>query len=146
MKFIPYIYKHSAFLLLLAFLIPATGCKKDDTGIPLVAVDVQLNVNNPSYFNISVPGGWVYINGGSKGIIVYRKSVDEFMAYDRHSPYQSENGCVVVVDSTTNVTVIDECSDSHFLLTDGSVFNGPAGLPLKQYQTSFSGSILRIYN
>jgi len=122
------------------------GCKKQDSsGIPLVPVDIYLYANNPVMIDVSVPGGWEYITGGSRGIIIYRYTPDQFVAFDRHSPYMPENGCKTMVDST-NIQVSDPCSESMWLIVDGSVLNGPAGLPLKQYQTTFDGNQLHIFN
>lgn len=134
--------------LFMAILMLGTlgSCRRNNNGIPLVVVDKQININNPGYFNIQATGGWMYLSGGSQGLIIYRKNVDEFRVYDRHSPYLPENNCQVSVDTSDNITAEDPCSGSKFLITDGSVVNGPASFPLKQYQTSFDGTILRIYN
>ncbi len=132
----------SLILLLVAF----TKCKKDDDNkVPLTPVNITVNVNQPAYFNLQTVGGWEYLNGGSRGLLVYRYSSDEFRAYDRHSPYNYEAGCRVMVDAT-NIFAVDTCSGSRFLLIDGSVERGPAGQPLRSYQTAFNGSILQIYN
>lgn len=115
--------------------------------MPLVAVDITINLNNPQFLNISSNTvGYVYLTGGSQGIIVFR-NIDEFMAYDRHSPFQPQNDCRVSV-SDDGVTVIDDpdCSDSSWLIYDGSVISGPAAAPLQQYQTSYNPPYLRIYN
>ncbi len=131
------------------FLIPFVffGCSKNnDSNIPLVAVNVIIHINDPAYNMLTVPGGWTYINGGSRGIIIYRASNDAFKAYDRHCTYDSSNSCALVSVEANNITGFDDCCGSKFILTDGSVTQGPANLPLKQYQTSFDGNELRIFN
>ena len=95
---------------------------------------------------LAIPGGWTYINGGSRGIIIYRASNDVFKAYDRHCTFDSSNSCALVSVEVNNITGFDDCCGSKFILTDGSVTQGPANLPLKQYQTSFDGNELRIFN
>ncbi|PCJ28795.1 MAG: hypothetical protein COA97_00185 [Flavobacteriales bacterium] len=123
------------------------GCSKDEkSNIPLVVVDIIIYTNDPAFNVISVPGGWTYVNGGSRGIIIYRVSNDQFNAYDRHCTYDSNNSCALVSVDASNIIGLDDCCGSKFLLTDGSVTNGPANLPLKQYQTSFDGQVLRIFN
>lgn len=132
--------------LLILTAVVVFSCKKDNTsGIPLVPVDIYLYANNPIMVDVSVPGGWEYVTGGSKGILIYRYTQDQFIAFDRHSAYLPENGCVTEVDST-NIQVADPCSESLWLLVDGSVLQGPANLPLKQYQTTFDGNVLHIFN
>ena len=122
-------------------------CKKDnDNAVPNVAVDIYLYTSNPSFTNLNPIGGWVYITGGVRGILVYRKSSTEFMAYDRNCSYQSSQPCATVVVDATNIVATDTCCHSKFSMYDGSVLNGPAGLPLKEYQTTFDGNVLHIYN
>lgn len=123
------------------------ACKKnDDDIIKDVPVNLTIYPSTPSYFNLSIVGGWVYIAGGVKGIIVYRKDQNEFVAYERNSPYQPSQGCAVEVDTTNNIICNDPCSTSKFLLTDGSVQQGPAQRNLKMYATSYDGNAVRISN
>lgn len=134
------------YILTLPILL-INSCKKDDnSNIPLVAVNVTIYVNDPAYNNITVPGGWTYLNGGSRGLIVYRASNDAFKAYDRHCTYDATNSCALVSIEVNNITGLDDCCGSKFRITDGAVTQGPANLPLKEYQTSFDGNTLRIYN
>lgn len=122
-------------------------CKKDNNnGVPVAAVDISLYINNPSYVNLNTVGGWVAITGGVRGILVYRSSSSEFKAYDRNCTYQSSNPCAVVSVDATNILAVDTCCHSKFSLFDGSVSQGPATFPLKAYNTTFDGNILRIYN
>lgn len=135
------------FFGLVAITLATTACKKEERGgVPYTLVDIQFNVNNPAYVDIQVPGGWVYISGGSRGIIVYRRTMDEFVALDRHCTYQPENLCQVHVDDSQVMARDTVCCGSGFLIMDGSVTQGPAAIALKSYNTTFNGSILRIYN
>jgi nitrite reductase/ring-hydroxylating ferredoxin subunit len=134
------------FLLIITSFVLA-GCKKEtDNNVPYSPVDVYLYTNNPSFINVSVVGGWVYISGGIRGILVYRKSNSEFMAYDRNCTYQSSQPCATVVVDATNIAAKDTCCNSRFSLYDGSVYQGPASVPLKAYNTTFDGNVLHIYN
>ena len=127
-----------------------TACKKSNNNsnvaIPNATVDINLYINNPSYVNLNSVGGWVYETGGVRGIIVYKSGTNEFKAYERNCTYQSNNLCATVSVDVTNILVVDSCCHSKFLLLDGSVSNGPATFPLKQYNTTFDGNILHIYN
>ena len=129
-------------LLLITILI---SCKKERTQIPYVPVNIQININNPAYIDLNAVSGWTYITGGSKGIVIYRSSLDQFVTFERHCPHLPENNCVVSVDST-NIMLQDPCSTSRFLLTDGSVIEGPATLGLLRYENTFDGTFLNIYN
>lgn len=136
----------SACLLLTVSLI-FFGCKKNnDNGVPAVAVDLYLYTNNPSFANLYSIGGWTYISGGVRGILVYRKSTSEFAAYDRNCTYQSSQPCATIYVDATNIQAVDTCCFSKFSLYDGSPTEGPAGFPLKAYSTTFDGNVLHIYN
>lgn len=139
-----YLPRTAALLLTIALLV---GCKRDRPGgVPLTPVDIAINVNNPAYVDLAVPGGWLYLTGGSLGIIVYRRSPEEFVAMDRHCPYQTEELCRVFVDESEVIARDTLCCGSAFLITDGSVTQGPSALSLQRYNTSFNGTTLRIYN
>ncbi|TXC78815.1 Rieske (2Fe-2S) protein [Luteibaculum oceani] len=141
--------KNSSFLtiyssiLLFLFLL---ACKKEENNfIPVPAVDFTVNINNPQYINLKSTGGWVYVSGGSKGIILYRSSEENINAFDRHATYQPDNNCRVMVDSS-DIAAIDTCSNSRYLLSSGNPISGPATLPLYQYETTFNGDVLRVFN
>jgi len=134
-------------IALAVVIVLSPSCKKEERGgVPYTQVDIQFNVNNPAYVDLQVPGGWIYITGGSRGIIVYRKTMDEFTAMDRHCTYQPENDCQVHVDDTQVTARDTTCCGSGFLIIDGSVTQGPAALGLQLYNTTFNGTTLRIYN
>lgn len=121
------------------------GCKSDKDVVPTVYVDVYLYTTDPAFSPLNIISGYAYVAGGSKGIVIFRKSQNEFLAYDRHCTYKVSEGNAVSVDASGLVAVDSKCS-SKFLLTDGSVNQGPAVNPLKHYLTSFDGTVLHIYN
>ncbi len=124
-------------------MLPA--CRDNNNVVPLVNVDFSLNLTEPSLFNLTNITGWIYTSGGSRGILIYRNNIDQFTAFDRHSPFEVENNCQVSV-LEDNFTVADPCSESSWLLLDGTILSGPATWPLKQYSTQFNGTILRVFN
>ncbi len=128
-------------------LVYAFSCKKQqDNSVPLTNVDIYLYTSNPSFINLNAVGGYTYITGGVRGIILYRKSTSELMAYDRNCTYQPSQPCATVVVDNSHILATDTCCHSKFSLYDGSVTNGPASVPLKAYNTTFDGTTLHIYN
>jgi hypothetical protein len=121
------------------------GCKDRITQVPDVPVEIVVNINQPAFFDLTVPTGWVYLTGGSRGIILYRLDPETFVALERHSPYQAENNCAAAV-SDDGVIVQDPCSESSWLITDGSVVNGPTTFPLTTYDVSFNDPYVYITN
>ena len=135
----------SSFFVLV-FVLISTQCKKDKDEIPNAYVDFYINVTSTQYIELNNIGGYAYLIGGVRGIIVYRRSVDEFMAYERNCSYQPYNTCAIVEVDNSAVIAVDSCCGSRFLLLDGSIVNGPATKMLKHYETSFDGTNLHIFN
>ena len=132
---------------LMLVLASCTSCGEQTQYIPYVPVNVDIDLNLPAYNTLNFPGEAIALNGGSKGLYVYRYTLDEFVVLDRHSTYDIPMGCKVTLDAD-NITLQDnsDCSESQWLMLDGSVLNGPATLPLHRYRTTLNGSILHIYN
>ncbi len=61
------------FLLAILLVTVFASCeRRSGSGIPFFPVNYQLTVSNPEFADLLAIGGWVYIGGGSRGIIVYR--------------------------------------------------------------------------
>ena len=138
-------------LLVISFgllLLSAKCNNQNQHPVPFVPVDITIDMQLPSYSNLQGVGGWTYLNGGSRGIIVYRKAIDEFVAFDRHAPSDPEGSCPMALypDDQNFLQLIDSCNNAVFSLYDGSpVSNSIFGL--RQYATQFNGNnLLRVYN
>jgi len=114
-----------------------------------VPVNLNINLDLPAYTALNSPGGFAYVNGGSRGIVVYR-NFDEFIALDRHSTYNSEKACATVYVNPENAfELIDTCegSGSVFSILSGVVMVGPAQYGLKKYNSYWDGAYtVNIYN
>jgi hypothetical protein len=124
------------------------SCKKSaNNPIPSVPFDITINTSLPSYNSLQGVGGWTYVSGGVQGIVVYRKSSDEFVAFDRQSPAQ-QTACKkpLTTNSDNFLQLDDSCTNAKFSLFDGSPISG-SEFGLRQYQTQWNGSsALRIFN
>ena len=129
-----YKIKYISFLL---FTVLVISCVRNQNIVPYVYVNQYINISLPSYSSLNAVGGWIYITGGSKGIIVYRQSFDQFSAYDRHCTYNANDPCGKASVDSTNSFVECSCDGSQYQLYDGLVIQGPALYSLKPYQTTF---------
>ena len=136
-----------SLIIIGAYFLMQSSCDQNNQNIPYVPVNFDLNINLPAYTSLNYPGEHLIVQGGSKGIIVYRYTIDEFVVLDRHSTFDVTLGCKVLVESD-GITLSDEneCSESKWLIIDGSVMQGPATLPLHRYRTSWNPPILHVYN
>ena len=134
-------------IVLGAFLLMQSTCDQNNQNIPYVPVNFDINLNLPAYNSLNFPGEHLILQGGSQGIIVYRYTMEEFVVLDRHSTFDVELNCKVSVESD-GITLSDaaDCSESEWLILDGSVMQGPATLPLHRYRTNWNPPILHVYN
>jgi hypothetical protein len=141
--------KFHAVLALIFFSI--VSCEKEtksanDNPVPSVPVNISIYPNDPSYFNVQAIGGWMYIPGGINGIVLYRKSQEEFMAIERTSSYLPDNPKAAVLVQKDNFTLRDTISGSEWRMLDVIVMKTPAQWPLRLYGTSYNGNTLVIRN
>ena len=138
-------YKLVLFLILILF----SSCNKNNQNpVPSIPFDITIDINLPSYYQLQGVGSWTYVNGGSRGIIVYRRNLEEFVAFDRHSPMDPDGTCFLPLfpDQDNFLQLKDTCSNAIFSLYDGGPISG-SNYGLRQYATQFNGSnLLRIYN
>ena len=134
-------------LIIFLTVLVLFSCKKKSTDyVPTVTVNTYLSASDPAFAPLNAINGSTYLsNCGVAGILVFRKSQTEFMAYDRCCTYNVANRNVISVDASGS-TATDAVCGSKFLMTDGSVLHGPASNMLKIYQTSFDGTALHIFN
>lgn len=124
------------------------SCNKEGNyPIPNLPVNLVLNLNLPAYQDLNNPGGWAYVNGGSRGIIVYN-NFNEFVALDRHTTVFPDSTCSVAeVDSINTFVLNDPCSAAQFSITNGTALKEPAKWGLRQYFATWDGaSIVQITN
>ena len=131
--------------MLALFCLLFFSCQKEEDYIQNVVVDINLNLTLPGFSDLQTVGNSVFINGGVKGIIVYRQGFDSYKTYDRNCSFEPSLSCARI-DSVNSSIAICKCCNSKFLLSDGTPFDGPALLPLKQYQNNLSEDFLYIYN
>jgi nitrite reductase/ring-hydroxylating ferredoxin subunit len=140
------------FFICLTLVLSQATCKKSETQtetqsqIPVVPVSISLNPNSTEYIHLNPVNGWETITGGYKGIVVFRVSATEFTAFERACPYDwSVTTARLTVDAGGTTATCPSCK-SRFILIDGTPFAGPSHFPLKQYQTTYDGYLLYIFN
>ncbi len=131
-------------------IMTALNCKKSENmTFPNVKVEEYVFLNSPSNFNLTTPGGWIYHTGGYKGLIVYRRSINnpssDFGAYDRACPEHYSKNCATMHINPDGIYAECDCNGEKYLLLNGSPAEG-SRYSLIQYQVSFDGQVLSIFN
>lgn len=147
--------KHLSFLALLTFLM-MVGCKEPlvNPNYPSGIINFTIYPNSLHEYELNVVSGYKYYTSDpestSRGIIVYRLSQEEFLAYDRLPPNEP-NACCDAQGNCTRLVVdfpfvVDNCNDIKYNILDGSIVEGDGIFPLIQYHTSYNGNELHVYN
>jgi hypothetical protein len=148
----------AAILVIILFPVIMLSCKKGEdpnSNIPYANINVMINPNSTLYQELNIVGGWMYypyVDPPSRGLIIYRLSQEDFKAYERIPP-ENSNACCDPVTQVCGHLVVDDyypfiydtCSDLSYQIIDGSPM-APATIPVKQYYTSYDGLNLYITN
>jgi hypothetical protein len=128
-------------------IVIVMGCQPDiqQSEVPNVAVDIEINLNDIDNAALRLIGGYIYVPGGVRGIIVRRESQDIYRAFERNCTFQPRDTCAIVDMNASGFYMEDDCCGSTFDLS-GFVTGGPAQFPLKEYSVSQAGDILFIVN
>lgn len=153
--------KPSCFALIIVVMAFSMSCNKNNINpnIPLVPINITIDPNSTMVQELNAVGGWVYLDElpgiyiptGSRGIMVYRMGISEFKAYERQPPNTPNLCCTGAVCTKLVIGdyfpfAKDTCTNTQYLLLDGSLFEGEGVFPLIEYSAVFDGNLLHIYN
>lgn len=120
------------------------GCSKDDNGgggspppPPPTGVDFTINLGESANAGLATAGGFIYKNN----IIIARTLANTYIAVSQACTHQ---GTTVVYQGADNRFFCPN-HNSTFSNT-GAVTNGPAAAPLMKYNTTLSGTNLRVFS
>ena len=148
--------------ILILIIIVLLGCKKKSatpvktnctiSKASTAPVNYTILSNSITFFPLNTVGGSTYVpyidpSTGIKGIIIYRISQNQFIAFERSCTYDGcDNSRSIVWSQPGSTTCKDSICGSIFNLLDGAVQKGPANIPLFQYHINWDGSKLNITN
>lgn len=142
------------FFSLLAFLFAGCGDKNKDDDIPVVPVNINIDLNINSSAPLNNVGGYIYVTGGNKGIIVFHNFDNNFLAIERTCSYHPYDSCnLITMDNSGLVLKCGRYDGNNFITCCGSAFTiegfaskEPATRPLRQYNVTKTANQLRIFN
>ena len=125
--------KHVWGVSLLLFCL-LCSCGKDENYIPEVPVNFNITVQE---FGLKAVNGVLLVpNQGVKGMVIVSLPTG-YVAFDRCSSVNPQEGCQVVPDNSFTAT--DPCTGAKFSLIDGSPQKAPAVRYLKKYNAVLLG-------
>jgi len=110
--------------------------------LPFVYVFIEVNANDLRYLDLHSKG-YVYLQGGLRGIILVKKSASEYIAFERNCTFEYEKACSIVEMHESGFYMLDPCCESTFDL-DGNPSGGPAKYNLRTYYTSLQNNMITI--
>ena len=128
-------------LLLLVFF----GCESTDDNRRCDIINNQtINLANPQFIDLQVPGGWAYANGSVKGLVIYNFG-NNFKAFSRECP--ADKTCTEAMTMLNDIKLVCSCDDSEYSILDGSPQTPGFNMSVCEFQVyKTSGSILNITN
>lgn len=133
------------FLIIILFL----ACESDGGNnqyCDIVKTEI-INLSNPQFINIQVPGGWAYANGSVKGLVIYNFG-NSFKAFSRECPQDThEASCNPLLSVVNNIKLVCPCNDAEFSILDGSPQTAGITESVCEFRViEVSSSILNITN
>jgi nitrite reductase/ring-hydroxylating ferredoxin subunit len=133
------------FLVSLLSILALAVSAQTDQPIPLASFsDITINMNFPQFRALKADGGFVEVDGGVRGIIVYREDEEHYLAFERNCPYEPEESCAKIDADISRLFIICNCCGSRFNFSDGYPSKGPASRQLRKYRISLSGNTLTV--
>lgn len=135
-------------LLVFCFLVFVKCTNNDDLNncIQSLPLNYTTDLNNPQLLNALVPGGFVELSGGSKGILLVNINGNEFVAYDKLCPV---NDCTIPMVFESGIVLKCTCDNSEYGVGKG-IGGAPQtegyNCPAIEYRVIKNGTVLRITN
>ena len=135
-------------LIFFSFLILLNCSSNDDLTncIQSLPLNITTDLNNPQLINALVPGGFVELTGGSKGVLLMNVNGSEFIAYDKLCP---ADACSTPMTFDGSFTLKCNCDGSEYGVGKG-IGGAPQTegfiCPAIEYRVIKNGSVLRITN
>lgn len=136
-------------ILNIAFLMALllTACGRDhQCKVSIGATGFHVEPNSAQYPGLNNVGGYQYLTGGHRGVVIVRTAYNDFVCYERTCPCNDSSQ--VSVSKTWGSSIL-ECPDCHSLFSvynDGMPMDGSVtSCNLFQYSTTFDGTKLYVY-
>lgn len=132
-------------ILLVGLLFAACG-KENRCFVPIGMTNFSIEPNAAYYSGLNNVGGYMYLTGGHRGVVVVRTAYDHFVAYERTCPADSTTAVRISEEYGSSLLECPRCGTLFVVEADGMPMDGGAtACPLYQYSTSYSGGVLSVY-
>ncbi len=130
-------------IILLLFFCALLSCSNNDdisNCFRGVTLNETINLSNPQFINIQVPGGHTTANIGGRNIIIIRRTNTSFKAYDLQCP---EGGCNSPM-TFDGLKLVCSCDDKEYNSLNGSPIDGEGCFALEYNVLQINSNALQI--
>jgi Rieske Fe-S protein len=146
-------------LIALCLWIIASGSSCNDSAqvtqaIPKGPVNINIDLNLPSYMHLANVGTHAYFEGGVKGVIVIHDFDDQWYAFERGCAFEPMSTCSLIWADSVELQLMcgnwvggqfDPCCESRYTFA-GFPLKGPARGRLAQYMVQRNANQVLVYN
>lgn len=131
-------------LILICSFLMLINCESNDTNQYCDIINNQtINLTNPQFNQLQVPGGWNYANGSTKGIVLYNY-INNFRAFSRECP---QLDCASKMTVLNNTKLVCPCDNSEYSILDGSPLTENFTKPVCEFKViKVSSNVLQVVN
>ena len=133
------------FVILSLYVLMACNPAPEETNIPNVRVDIEVDLNSIDSQPLQPIGGFIYLTGGVRGIVLIHTGLTEYVALDRNCTFEPGQ-TDAIVDMHDSGFYLEDITCTSTFDHNGFPTGGPAPFPLKKYRISRSGDLLFIMN
>jgi hypothetical protein len=133
-------------LLISAFL---SSCIEEEPKIvPDVYVNFTINLDLPEFIALKSINNAIkksYEGYDNNGVILYRYTLDEYIAFDATCPQHIETSTSISLDEggVAGTATCPHCNTTYSFFNFGQA---SSGYPLKRYRTNLRGTMLDVFN
>lgn len=138
-----------AIALVSFLIIPFFSCvEEEETIVPDVYVNFNISLDLPQFNALNSVNNAIKVpNEGydNNGVIVYRYTLDEFLAFDATCPQHITISTSIDLDDngSAGTATCPHCGTTYSFFNFGQA---SSGYPLKRYRVNQSGSFLNVTN
>ena len=131
------------FLCCLCLFVNCSDTTNLANCIQTLPLNLVTDLNNPSLINAQTPGGFAQLSGGNRGILLFNKNGNEFVAFDRLCPANDCAAAMTFKDRILQCT----CDESKYSVDFGGAPQTEGfECPAIEYRVTKNGSTIRISN
>lgn len=128
------------FILISLILISCSDDNNINSCFSTIRLNETINLSNPQFIDIQVPGGSTITNVGGRNVVIIRRTNSSFKVFDLQCP---ENDCSSYM-TFDGLKLICPCTDKEYNSLNGSPIDGEGCFALEYNAVRVNNNTLQI--